>query len=191
MLGNRQALAGRKVILREKRLSDASNDYEWRSDPELARFDATSPLRLSFREFMLYYSEQLQQVNETRRWFAIDSLDGTHIGNCMYYDLDWVKKQAKVGIIIGDRQYWGMGYGSDALMTLVSYIFEELGLERVYLDTLESNMRAQRCFRKCGFEICGHMTSKGNHFVIMELRRSWLNHSQSGNPDDTQSIHTT
>jgi ribosomal-protein-alanine N-acetyltransferase len=191
MLENRQALAGRKVILREKRLSDASNDYEWRCDPELARYDAAPPLRLSFREFMLYYTEQLRQVNETRRWFAIESLDGTHIGNCMYYDLDWVKKQAKVGIIIGDRRYWSMGYGTDAVMTLVSHVFRELGLERVYLDTLDWNTRAQRCFRKCGFEICGYATSKGYHFVVMELRRSWLERPQSGGSNSPLGSDTT
>jgi RimJ/RimL family protein N-acetyltransferase len=184
-------LRGQKVILREKRLSDASNDYEWRSDPELARYDAAPPLKLSFREFMLYYSEQLPQIREDRRWFAIDNLAGTHIGNCMYYDMDAEKKQAKVGIIIGDRRYWSMGYGTDAVMTLVSYVFRELGLERVYLDTLDWNIRAQRCFQKCGFVICGSMTSKGNHFVIMELRRSWLEHPRTGNPNDVRGSHAT
>ena len=182
MIENTQIITGQKVILREKRLSDASNDYEWRSDPELARYDAVMPLKLSFREFMLYYSEQLRQFHEDRRWFAIDNLAGTHIGNCMYYDVDWEKKQAKVGIIIGDRQYWGMGYGSDAIMTMVSHVFGELALNRVYLDTLEWNVRAQRCFQKCGFVICGNMTSKGNRFVIMELYRNWLKPPEAGNP---------
>lgn len=167
--------------MREKRLSDASNDYAWRSDPELAHYDAAPPLKLSFREFMLYYSEQLRQLHEGRRWFAIDTLDGTHIGNCMYYDVDWEKKQAKVGIVIGDRQYWDMGYGSDAVMTLISHVFAELALDRVYLDTLDWNVRAQRCFQKCGFVICGNMTSKGNKFVIMELLRNWLKPPESGN----------
>ncbi|HUV52087.1 MAG TPA: GNAT family N-acetyltransferase [Dehalococcoidia bacterium] len=181
MIENTQILTGQKVVLREKRLSDASNDYEWRSDPELARYDAVIPLKLSFREFMLYYSEQLRQFHEDRRWFAIDTIDGTHIGNCMYYDVDWNKNQAKVGIIIGDRQYWGMGYGSDAIMTLISHVFGELTLDRLYLDTLDWNIRAQRCFQKCGFVICGNMTSKGNKFVIMELYRSWFKPPEAGN----------
>lgn len=177
--------------MREKRLSDASNDYEWRSDPELAHYDAALPLKLTFREFMLYYSEQLRQFHEDRRWFAIDNIEGTHIGNCMYYDVDWLRRQAKVGIIIGDRQYWGMGYGTDAVMTLVSHVFKELGLERVYLDTLDWNSRAQHCFRKCGFVICGNMTSKGKNFVIMELHRGWLKPPGTVNPDDTQGSHAT
>jgi RimJ/RimL family protein N-acetyltransferase len=74
-----------------------------------------------------------------------------------------------------------MGYGSDAVMTLISHVFGELALDRVYLDTLDWNVRAQRCFQKCGFVICGNMTSKGNKFVIMELLRNWLKPPESGN----------
>jgi RimJ/RimL family protein N-acetyltransferase len=131
---------------------------------------------------MLYYTEQLHSFKEDRRWFAIDTLDGRHIGNCMYYDVDQAKKQAKIGIIIGDRDYWSMGYGTDAIMTLVCHIFNDLNLERVYLDTLEWNVRAQRCFQKCGFLVNGHVHDKGHNFVIMELYKSWLQPPQAQEP---------
>lgn len=166
--------------MRDKHLSDIENDYAWRCDPELARYDATVPLKLSSREFALYYTEELQHPKEGRRWFAIDSIDGKHIGNCMYYDVDEERKQAKIGIIIGDREYWGKGCGSEAVTLLTTHIFEETNLERVYLDTLEWNVRAQRCFQKCGFVVCGRLNKKGNNFVIMELQRSWL---KSTRPD--------
>jgi RimJ/RimL family protein N-acetyltransferase len=181
MIGDELVLTGQRVVLREKRLSDAENDYAWRSDPELSRYDAVLPLKLSFREFMLYYTEQLRSFKEDRRWFAIDTLDGKHIGNCMYYDVDKNRKQAKIGVIIGDREYWDKGCGTDAVMTLVAHVFADMGLERVYLDTLEWNLRAHRCFQKCGFVVCGHVKSRGNDFVIMELYRSWLKPTQTDN----------
>jgi len=180
MIGDELVLTGQRVVLREKRLSDAANDYAWRSDPELARYDAALPLKLSLPEFMLYYTEQLRSLKEDRLWFAIDTLDGKHIGNCMYYDLDKNRKQAKIGIIIGDRECWGKGYGTDAVMTLLSHLLGDLNLERVYLDTLEWNARAQRCFQKCGFLVSGHINDKGHNFVIMELYKSWLSPSQAG-----------
>jgi ribosomal-protein-alanine N-acetyltransferase len=179
MIGDDLILTGQKVVLREKRLSDAENDYAWRTDPELARYDAVLPLKLSLQEFMLYYTEQLRSFKEDRRWFAIDSLDGKHIGNCMYYDVDKIRRQAKIGIIIGNPEYWGKSYGTDAVMTLVAHVFGDLNLERVYLDTLEWNVRAQRCFQKCGFVVSGHINDKGHNFVIMELYKSWLNPSQA------------
>jgi len=181
MIGDELILTGQKVVLREKRLSDAANDYEWRTDPELARYDAVLPLKLSLREFMLYYTEQMRSFKEDRRWFAIDTIDGKHIGNCMYYDVDKVRRQAKIGIIIGDQGYWGKGYGTDAVMTLVAHVFGDLNLERVYLDTLEWNVRAQRCFQKCGFVVSGHISDREHNFVIMELYKSWLNLSRDSN----------
>lgn len=185
MIGDQKVLKGQKVALREKCFDDISNDYAWRCDPELSRYDATAPLKLSLREYTLYYAEQLQHPKEGRCWFAIDSLDGKHIGNCMYYDVDEGRKQAKIGIIIGDREYWDKGCGSEAVTLLATHIFEETGLERVYLDTLVWNTRAQRCFQKCGFVVCGRLNRKGNDFVIMELQRSWL---KSAGADNSQQV---
>ena len=80
-------LRGEKTVLREKQLSDADNDYAWRSDRELARLDAASPVHLTRREFMAYYSEELRNPSRKRRRLAIDSLDGKHIGTVA--DTDW------------------------------------------------------------------------------------------------------
>ena len=52
-------LRGNKVILREKRLDDARQDYEWRKDEELAHLDATAPLRSKFSDFQVLYAEEL------------------------------------------------------------------------------------------------------------------------------------
>jgi RimJ/RimL family protein N-acetyltransferase len=168
-------LTGQKVILREKRITDAEKDYAWRCDPDLARLDAVSPLSMSYREYVGYYAEELQYASRQRRRFAIDSIeDGSHIGNCMYYDIDEDRKQTELGIMIGDRSYWGKGYGTDAVTTLVRHVFNDTCVDRIYLNTLEWNIRAQRCFRKCGFIACGRTTRRGNDFLIMELHRSWM-----------------
>ena len=168
-------LTGQKVILREKCVSDADNDYVWRCDPDLCRLDAIPPLNMPYSEYEGYYVEELQYATGRRRKFAIDCLeDGKHIGNCMYYDIDWNTRQAELGIMIGDRNYWGQGYGSDAVRTLVRHIFNDTNVDRIYLKTLEWNVRAQRCFRKCGFVICGRSNRQGHDFLIMELHRSWM-----------------
>ncbi|MCJ7521809.1 MAG: GNAT family N-acetyltransferase [Dehalococcoidia bacterium] len=167
-------LAGQKVVLREKRISDAENDYAWRCDTDLARLDAVLPLSMSYREYVGYYADELQHASRQRRRFAIDSLDdGKHIGNCMYYDIDDDRKQTELGIIIGDRGYWGKGYGSDAVTALVRHVFNDTGVDRIFLNTLEWNVRAQRCFQKCGFVVCGRATKRGNDFLVMELHRRW------------------
>lgn len=165
-------LKGTKVILREKRLEDAANDYAWRCDEELARLDAAWPMTIPFTDYLASYKEELRYQDSYQRRFAIESLDGKHIGNCMYYDIDERRKQAELGILIGDRDYWNQGYGADVVTTLVNHIFEATGFERVYLSTLDWNIRAQKCFQKCGFVHCGSITRGQNHLIIMEVRRS-------------------
>jgi RimJ/RimL family protein N-acetyltransferase len=56
---------------------------------------------------------------------------------------------------IGERDYWGKGYGTDALRVLLRYAFDELNLHRVSLSVLEGNERAMRSYQKCGFRYEG------------------------------------
>jgi len=125
-------IRGEKVTLRDKRLSDARNDYAWRCDPEMARLDGASPLKMPLSEFLFNYTDELYYPSPLRRRFAIETREGRHIGNCMYYDIDEREKQAELGILIGDRDYWDKGYGTDAVNTLVNHIFDTTPLQRVY-----------------------------------------------------------
>jgi ribosomal-protein-alanine N-acetyltransferase len=170
-------IKGRKVIIRPKRVSDASNDYAWRRDEELARLDAAQMLRMPFSSFLLDYHNEISHESPRRRRFAIDTLDGQHIGNCMIYNIDTRKKEAELGIMIGDRDYWDNGYGVDAVEALVDHAFNTLNVDRIYLNTLEWNLRAQRCFRKSGFVHLKKHKRFSNTFAMMELLRSdWEKH---------------
>jgi RimJ/RimL family protein N-acetyltransferase len=161
-------LTGTKVKLRPKRLRDAATDYSWRQDTELCRLDAATPILCTFEEYLRDYAEELQRPSQGYR-FAIETLDGKHIGNCSYFNLDETKMGAEVGIMIGDRAYWNHGYGADAILTSLNYIFSQTNLKRIYLKTLNWNVRAQKCFRKCGFIPCGQLICGDHAFIIMEI----------------------
>jgi len=162
---------GNKVRLREKRLADATVDYVWKIDPELNQLDAAPLLTISFQQYLSDYTRELRYPPPTRKRFAIETLDGKHIGNCTYYGIDKAKGEAELGIMIGDRNYWDKGYGANAVTTLVNYIFQYTKLNRIYLKTLASNTRAQKCFAKCGFTPYEHLNYDGYNFVLMELYR--------------------
>ena len=168
-------LLGGKVILRSKRLEDAWLDYLWRSDEEIARLDAAYPLKMKFEEFLRLFKDQLRYPSPASGRFGIDTRDGKYIGTCMYYDMDTVNKQTEIGIVIGDRDYWGRGYGYDAVVTILDYLFSSTYMERLYLHTLEWNKRAQRSFQKCGFAPVSRVQRSGMDFVLMEIRKErWL-----------------
>ena len=104
-----------------------------------------------------------------KRWA---SPDGKHIGNCMYYDIDVRRREAELGIMIGDRDYWGDGYGADAVETLLRYVFAQGTLDRIYLHTLDWNQRARGSFAKAGFREVKSVRRGGMNFVLMEVRRA-------------------
>jgi RimJ/RimL family protein N-acetyltransferase len=165
---------GAKVVLRAKRPSDAADDYAWRSDAEMARFDAARPFSASFDDFRALYEEELVYPSPSRRTLAIEDHAGRHIGNVMYYNIDYAHGEAELGITIGVREYWGQGYGTDAVRALVRHLFTKTALRRVYLKTLDWNKRARRCFEKAGFVVYGANRRGGHDFTLMELRREWL-----------------
>jgi RimJ/RimL family protein N-acetyltransferase len=162
---------GRLVRLREKRIEDAERDYAWRADPELAAYDAARPISMSLRSFTASLSEELRYPAGHRRTFAIEDRDtGAHIGNVMYYGYDRRKGEAELGVTIGEREYWSQGYGTDAVSTMVRYLFDQLRLRRVFLHTLTWNYRAQACFRRVGFRSLGEVKRGGYDFVHMEIK---------------------
>ena len=165
---------GRLVRLRRKRLEDAHNDYQWRRDPELARFDAASPLRSSFQDFLVTYGDDIRFPSPFRRVFAITDLDGRHIGNVMYYNIDERRGEAELCITVGDKHYWGHGYGTEAVRIFLRYLFTETNMRRIYLNTLDWNVRAQQSFRKAGFVPIGTNRRGFHSFMTMEVRREWF-----------------
>ena len=168
-------LRGGRIILRDKRPTDAENDYRWRSDPELARLDAAIPLTMSFERYLKLFEDQMKYPTPGSHHYSIETLDGRFIGNCMYYDLDTVNREAELGIVIGDRDYWSDGYGYDAVTTLLHHMFTIRNLKRVYLHTLEWNDRAQKSFSKSGFNVVRPVRRMAHDFILMDvLRDDWF-----------------
>ncbi|GMU41766.1 MAG: hypothetical protein AMXMBFR23_26320 [Chloroflexota bacterium] len=160
---------GRLVRLREKTIEDAERDYAWRCDPELAQFDAARPLTVRFSNFVATMREELQYPTIHRRTFGIeDAATGRHIGNVMYYGYDAFALEAELGITIGDRDYWERGYGTDAVRTMLRYLFDEMRLRRVYLHTLSWNYRAQAAFKRAGFRPVRPVSRGGYDFIYMQ-----------------------
>ncbi len=178
-------LTGQQIVLREKRIEDAAVDYEWRVDPELAKLDATAPLRLTLEEYTRYFKDELEFPSPWSVRLAVETHEGEHIGNVMYYDVDERKKQAELGIMIGIKEYWGRGYGSDVVATVLKHIFLDTGIERVYLHTLSWNDRAQAAFKKSGFKVLRDVRKDGYDFLKMDVaQEDWV----AENPEAIASV---
>jgi RimJ/RimL family protein N-acetyltransferase len=173
---------GQKIRLREKKLTDVRSDYRWQSDAELSRLDAAPPLKMPFALYILDYASFIHVNNGFRLPLAVETMEGRHIGNCTAYDIDEKHGEAQIGIMIGDKDYWSQGYGTDIINTLVSHIYNRSTLGRLYLKTLVWNIRAQKCFMKCGFTECGRLKKDGYDFMLMELKRDKWEKRQNSEP---------
>ena len=167
-------IEGKLVRVREKKVEDIPDEYAWRVDEELSRLDATRPLTMSYDDFLKYSKEEMQFPNFRSKRLAVETIEGVHIGNVMYYDLNMRNSETELGIMIGNKEYWGKGYGTDIVKTLLKHLFEDLKLERVYLHTLAWNYRAQSSFSKSGFREIRAVRRGGQDFLLMEVNRnSW------------------
>jgi RimJ/RimL family protein N-acetyltransferase len=171
-----------RVKIRLKRISDARDDYAWQSDPELAKLDAADPLTMSYPQFLSEFTFDLCYPGSNRHEFAVETFEGQHIGNCVYYNLNPNEGKTEIGIMIGNREYWNRGYGPEAVNILLDHIFKRTDLNRVFLTTLDWNLRAHKCFIKCGFKPCGETTREGYNFILMSIQREeWQKLKESAN----------
>ena len=165
-------IKGSKINLRSKKIEDAAQDYEWRTDPELSALDATVPINISLREYISHFKDELKYPVPWSIKYAIEDKNGYLIGNIMYYDIDPIDKEAEIGIIIGDKAFLSEGYGTDALHTLASHVFNTTNIILLYLHTLTTNERAKKAFKKVGFKEVGPVRKEGMNFIKMDLLKA-------------------
>ncbi|MFA7572127.1 MAG: GNAT family protein [Lutispora sp.] len=146
-------LKGGKIILRQGNEKDIFYLHNWYNDEELNKLAGwtegklgTSQLRLNLSKGFGYDPMNL----------VIQTIDGNKpIGTIQLYDFSEIDQNCKLGIRIGDRDYWSKGYGEDAIKTLLHYAFYDLDIFRVSLKLYEYNERASKCYVKCGFKYEG------------------------------------
>jgi len=149
-------LEGKLVRLRAIEPGDVEAEYRWMNDREVIRF-------LQVRYPMSHADEEgfVERVSSNDYakgvMLAIETKDGVHIGNVGLHDPHPEHRAATLGIGIGEKEYWANGYGTDAIVTLLRFGFEEMNLNRVSLHVFEFNERAVACYKKCGFQMEGRL----------------------------------
>lgn len=123
--------------------------YDTFRDPEIADWNGSRPIRMP-----LWLFKRLVNGDVSRRdrvGFGILDSEGHWLGTVELYDLSG--RQATLGILLGAKDRWGQGYGTDAVRAMLSEAFSSMGLVRIRLNTFGHNLRAQRSFAKAGFEV--------------------------------------
>jgi len=145
-------LQGEKTRLRPMEDGDLPLLTRWLNDPDVRHWLHLSedPESLLTPEAHRERFERIRADPAQLSW-CIETRDGHPIGEIGLMDIHPLHFRAELGVTIGEKEYWGRGYGTDAIRRLLRYAFEEMGLRRVGLITDEDNLRGIRCYEKCGF----------------------------------------
>lgn len=177
-------ISGKRVRLRAIERGDIPTFLKWLNDPQVQRYLGRTPFPLSFAEEEKWFERQLN--DEKSRIFAIETEKGVHIGNIGLHEIGYKDGKAALGIMIGEKGYWGQGYGSDAIKALLRFAFEELNLHRLYLSVFDFNKQAIRCYEKCGFRQEGIVRESvfRHRRYQNEILMGILRHEFEGDRDD-------
>jgi RimJ/RimL family protein N-acetyltransferase len=144
-------ILGWKVVLRAIDATDLVQLNAWANDPELAQLEGSWHFPSSM-EFHRRWFEGLQHDDLNKR-FAIDAPDLGLIGLASLMAIDWKNGHATHGMMLGDKETRGKGYGTDTVMAVTRYAFEELRLERLDTTIIEYNAASLHVYcRKCGWK---------------------------------------
>jgi len=171
-------LKGGKVSLRPIKLDDAPRFVKWLKDEEVRKFLSANPKGVSLKEEKEWI-KSLAKKKKSEKHFAIDTKENIHIGSLALH-LNLKNKSAKLGISIGDKNYWGKGYGIEATQLLLNHGFTKLKLHRIELGVYNYNKRAINLYKKFGFKKEGVKREavfwKGKFYDLIQmgiLQKEW------------------
>lgn len=146
---------GEKVRLREYRKEDIPLAQAFMNDMEVRRnLWPGIPFPMTLKDEEQWFEKNSALCDAYN--FAIETLDeGKYIGGCGLVQVDWKNRKTTVGIMIGEKSFWGKGYGTDAMKVLIRFIFEQMNLDKIKLNVYSFNERAIKCYQKCGFKTEG------------------------------------
>ena len=122
----------------------------WLNDPEVSYWLSMSEgPELTLESEREWYDEM--RADPAQVIWCIETEEGRLIGNLGLHAINETHGRATLGIVIGEKDFWGRGYGTEAIRQVLRYAFTELGLRRIALGTDEDNVRGIHCYEKCGF----------------------------------------
>jgi RimJ/RimL family protein N-acetyltransferase len=142
-------IRGENLDLRAIEPEDTERCHRWINDPEVTRtLGMRYPLTLAAER--RWVEQERDATREIQ--LIIMTLDGQPIGTCGLMGMTPIDRSAELGILIGEKGYWGKGYGTDAVLTLCAFGFTQLNLHRIALGVFPFNTRGIACYEKCGFQ---------------------------------------
>ena len=154
-------LFGERIRLRAAEKEDISAFLRWINDPEVTENVVLISPMSRYEEENWY--EEMMKLPPTEHIFVIeiknsDADNSYHpIGTCQFFKINWRNRSSELGIMIGEKEYWDQGYGTETMRLLLKHGFETLNLHRIWLRVYDKNKRGIRAYEKSGFQFEGKL----------------------------------
>ncbi len=160
-------IEGDKVILRRLLLSDITAEYlAWLNDDDVTRGLETVP-RPYTHEMLEQYIHDVIANENTYMFMVLDKATGKTIGTAKVHNISKKNGTCNLGMMIGDKNYWGKGYGQDTYNTAINFAFNTLGIRKIWEMANADNVASLSMCKKAGFQIEGqlkeHILSDGKY----------------------------
>lgn len=152
------------VLLRKLKLSDRKHFAKWWNDKDLRKLTSGRLGPISDKKIDKYFSAIINNKNDYHFMIILDRKAIGHI-NLSKRKNNWYETQ----IIIGEKEYWGRGYGTKAIKLLFNKA-KRLGISKIYLEVRPENLRAIRAYEKCGFRKIRLIKHLKNRYQLETLR---------------------
>lgn len=173
-------LTSQRVVLRPHTPQSFERLHRWKNDREILELSADS-MEPSSEDKTRRTLERWMKQSEDIIHFAIHRGDDEELIGFLHLALiEREHQRCKIGLVIGEKQYWGQGYGTEAVRCAVDYGFSQLGLNRISAEVYATNPRSVRMLERAGFRREGVLHEsilKDGAFVdeypYALLRREW------------------
>lgn len=137
------------IYIRPLREEDSQISYRWRNDPEVWEYTGSKPDKEITLDIEKEWVKSVLPRTGEKRFAICLKVTDEYIGNVQLTGIN--SYEAEFHIFIGEKKYWGKGFGTIATKLIVEYAFEELKLQCVYLLVKKQNAAAIRSYEKAGF----------------------------------------
>jgi len=101
--------------------------------------------------------EQLEYIKECKAeedgyYWSIETKDGITIGTVALTDINKHHRIAELGVVVGDKAYWGKGVATEVVIAVVQYAFTDLGIDRISAEAEAGNVGVQKVLSTAGFK---------------------------------------
>lgn len=139
-----------RIYLRALEPDDYKVSYKWRNDPDIQNLVGGHKYFVSMEKERKWVEAAINDNNRIVLAVCLKST-GKYIGNIMLQGIDWINRTASIPILLGDKEEWGKGYGTEARMQMLTFAFKERGLESIRDLVLEDNHVSIKLHERCGY----------------------------------------